>query len=79
MRCSYGHKKAKFERTSNIQLVIKPLYEDGLKPNQKVMCEVLRKRGRCIDAMTEELFKVSNEKHNLNLNDDNVNMVGVST
>lgn len=78
MLCSYGHNKAKFERTSDIELVIKPLYEDGMKPNQKVMCEVLRKRGRCIDAMIEEMFKAISKQHNLNLNDDNVNMGGVS-
>uniref|UniRef100_A0AAR5QK73 DNA polymerase alpha subunit B n=2 Tax=Dendroctonus ponderosae TaxID=77166 RepID=A0AAR5QK73_DENPD len=69
VRCSYGLAKAKFHRSGDLDLQVKPLYEDGLQPNQKWMHEVLGRRSKCIDMMIEDFFSAIMHKHQLKLPD----------
>lgn len=48
---------------------MKPVYEDGLQPNQKFMYEVLGRRAKCSDMMIEDFFSAIMHKHLLKLPD----------
>ncbi|CAG9765601.1 unnamed protein product [Ceutorhynchus assimilis] len=55
VRCSHNSSKATFKKSSNFDVSVRPLYEDGLQSDRRFMYEVLRKRKQGIDNMTEDL------------------------
>ncbi|XP_050300940.1 DNA polymerase alpha subunit B [Anthonomus grandis grandis] len=64
VRFYYGSKNAKFKRESDLEISAKPVYDDGMKSDQKFMLEYIGKRVGCMDNMVEDLAQaIINSRH----------------